>query len=200
MDKKKSLQVSLILLLLLSTIFFYQKYFNVKTDTANEDTSDKKIETESLNSSDEKKETNIIESLRYTSQDLIGNTYIISAQSAKFEKNETDNIILFNVDAEIIRQDSEVIKIYSVTANYNRKNNDTEFKEDVRIEYSDQIIKSGVVKLNFSQNLIEIIDNVYYMNDNTKIYADKVELDYLRKKMKISMIDQNKDIQISGKY
>ena len=38
------------------------------------------------------------------------------------------------------------------------------------------------------------------MNDNTKIYADKVELDYLRKKMKISMIDQNKDIQISGKY
>ena len=200
MDKKKSLQVSLILLLLLSTIFFYQKYFNVKTDTANEDTSDKKIETESLNSSDEKKETNIIESLRYTSQDLIGNTYIISAESAKFEKNETDNIILFNVDAEIIRQDSEVIKIYSATANYNRKNNDTEFKEDVRIEYSDQIIKSGVVKLNFSQNLIEIIDNVYYMNDNTKIYADKVELDYLRKKMKISMIDQNKDIQISGKY
>ena len=200
MDKKKSLQVSLILLLLLSTIFFYQKYFNVKTDTANEDTSDKKIETESSNSSDEKKETNIIESLRYTSQDLIGNTYIISAESAKFEKNETDNIILFNVDAEIIRQDSEVIKIYSATANYNRKNNDTEFKEDVRIEYSDQIIKSGVVKLNFSKNLIEIIDNVYYMNDNTKIYADKVELDYLRKKMKISMIDQNKDIQILGKY
>ena len=200
MDKKKSLQVSLILLLLLSTIFFYQKYFNVKTDIANKDTSDKKIETESLNSSDEKKETNIIESLRYTSQDLIGNTYIISAESAKFEKNETDNIILFNVDAEIIRQDSEVIKIYSATANYNRKNNDTEFKEDVRIEYSDQIIKSGVVKLNFSKNLIEIIENVYYMNDNTKIYADKVELDYLRKKMKISMIDQNKDIQILGKY
>ena len=55
MDKKKSLQVSLILLLLLSTIFFYQKYFNVKTDIANKDTSDKKIETESLNSSDEKR-------------------------------------------------------------------------------------------------------------------------------------------------
>ena len=112
--------------------------------------------------------------MRYTSQDLIGNTYIISAESAKFEKNETDNIILFNVDAEIIRQDSEVIKIYSATANYNRKNNDTEFKEDVRIEYSDQIIKSGVVKLNFSKNLIEIIDNVYYMNDNTKFMLIKL--------------------------
>ena len=57
-----------------------------------------------------------------------------------------------------------------------------------------------MVKLNFSKNLIEIIENVYYMNTNTKIYADKVELDLLRKKMKISMINQNDNIQITGKY
>ena len=42
--------------------------------------------------------------------------------------------------------------------------------------------------------------NVYYMNNNTKIYADKVELDFLRKKMKISMINQNDNVQVTGKY
>ena len=38
------------------------------------------------------------------------------------------------------------------------------------------------------------------MNRNTKIYADKVELDLLKKKMKISMVNQNDNIQITGKY
>ena len=38
------------------------------------------------------------------------------------------------------------------------------------------------------------------MSDNTNIYADKVELDLLRKKMKISMNNQNDNIQITGKY
>ena len=130
----------------------------------------------------------------------MGNTYIINADSAKFEKDKINNIILFEVNAEIIRKDNEIIKIYSKTANYNKKSNDTLFKKAVSIEYGDQIIKAEVVMLNFSENLIEIIENVHYMNNNTKILADKVELDLIRKKMKISMINQNDNIQITGKY
>ena len=144
--------------------------------------------------------SNVIETLKYISQDLMGNTYIINADSAKFEKDKINNIILFEVNAEIIRKDNEIIKIYSKTANYNKKSNDTLFKKAVSIEYGDQIIKAEVVMLNFSENLIEIIENVHYMNNNTKILADKVELDLIRKKMKISMINQNDNIQITGKY
>ena len=74
------------------------------------------------------------------------------------------------------------------------------FKKAVNIEYGDQTIKAEEVKLNFSENFIEIIENVYYMNKDTKMYADKVELDLLKKKMKITMHNQNDDIQITGKY
>ena len=195
MDKKKGLQLSLIILLFLSSVFFYQKFFRVKIDLA-----EKTIDKKNLDNKNEIDGSNLIESLRYVSQDLIGNTYIINAESAKFEEGESDNIILFKVNAEIIRKDSEVIMIYSESANYNKKNNDTVFKDNVNIEYTDQIIKAEIVKLNFSQNLIEIIENVHYMSDNTKIYADKVELDLLRKKMKISMNNQNDNIKITGKY
>jgi len=195
MDKKKGLQLSLIILLILSSVFFYQKFFMVKIDLA-----EKTIDKKNLVNKIEIDGSNLIESLRYISQDLIGNTYVINAESAKFEESETDNIFLFKVNAEIIRKDSEVIRIYSESANYNKKNNDTVFKDNVNIEYTDQIIKAGIVKLNFSQNLIEIIENVYYMNSNTKIYADKIELDYLRKKMRISMVNKNDNVQISGKY
>ena len=200
MDKKKSLQIFLIFFLILSSIFFYKKFFNTSTNISKKILDEKEIDNDNLEIDKQDKTENLIESLRYVSQDLIGNTYIINAESAKFEKDKIDNIILFEVKAEIIPQNGEAIKIYSDIANYNKTNNDTVFKKDVNIRYGDQIINSEVVKLNFSENLIEIIENVHYMNNNTKIYADKVELNLLSKIMKISMINQDDKIQITGKY
>ena len=195
MDKKKSLQFSLVILLILSSIVFYKKFFSENTNSV-----EKKIEESDFNKDIDKKNSNIIETLKYVSQDLAGNTYIINAESAEFGKDNADDVILFKVEAEIIRQNEETIKINSESANYNKKSNNTVFKKAVSINYADQLIKSEVVKLNFSKNLIEIIENVYYMNNNTEIYADKVELDLLKKKMKISMTNQNDNIQITGKY
>ena len=200
MDKKKSLQIFLIFFLILSSIFFYKKFFNTSTNISKKIFDEKEIDNDNLEIDKQDKTENLIESLRYVSQDLIGNTYIINDESAKFEKDKIDNIILFEVKAEIIPQNGEAIKIYSDIANYNKTNNDTVFKKDVNIRYGDQIINSEVVKLNFSENLIEIIENVHYMNNNTQIYADKVELNLLSKIMKISMINQDDKIQITGKY
>tara|TARA_B100001989_G_scaffold216319_1_gene167122 strand:- start:2852 stop:3448 length:597 start_codon:yes stop_codon:yes gene_type:complete len=198
MDRKKNLQLSLLILLILSSIIFYKKFFSKDLNLSEKKINEKKIDS---NNPDNKTESsNVIETLKYISQDLAGNTYVINAESAKFEQDKVDRITLFEVNAEIIRKDNEIIKIYSETANYNKKNNDTIFKKNVSIEYGDQLIKAGVMKLNFSENLIEIIENVYYTNNNTKIYADKAELDFLRKKMKISMINQNDNVQVTGKY
>ena len=198
MDKKKSLQFSLVILLILSSVIFYKKFFEKNLDLTEKNLNEEKML--SKNFDDNTKNSNVVETLKYTSQDLIGNTYVIDAESAKFEKDGKENIILFKVYAEIIRQDTETIKIYSDTANYNKKNNDTVFKKAVSIKYGDQTIKAEEVMLNFSENLIEIIENVYYMNNETKMYADKVELDLLKKKMKITMNNQNDNVQITGKY
>ena len=200
MDKKKSLQFSLVILLILFSMFFYKKFFSNNINLVEKKLDEKKIESDNSNKDVDNKNSNVIETLKYVSQDLAGNTYIINADTAKFEKDKADNVILYKVNAEIIRQNEETIKIYSEIANYNKKSNDTVFKKAVNINYGDQLIKSEVVKLNFSKNLIEIIENVYYMNNNTEIYADKVELDLLKKKMKISMTNQNDNIQITGKY
>ena len=200
MDKKKTLQFSLVILLILFSIFFYKKFFSENINSVEKKLDEKKIESDNSNKDVDNKNSNVIETLKYVSQDLAGNTYIINADTAKFEKDKANNVILFKVNAEIIRQNEEIIKIYSEIANYNKKSNDTVFKKAVSINYGDQLIKSEVVKLNFSKNLIEIIENVYYMNNNAEIYADKVELDLLKKKMKISMINQNDNIQITGKY
>ena len=200
MDKKKSLQFSLVILLILSSIVFYKKFFTENTNLVTKKLDEKKIEDSDSNKDINNKNSNQIETLKYVSQDLAGNIYIINAETAEFEKDKADNVILFKVEAEIIRQNEETIKIYSESANYNKKSNNTVFKKAVSINYADQLIKSEVVKLNFSKNLIEIIENVHYMSDNTKIYADRVELDLLKKKMKISMVNKNDNVQITGKY
>ena len=200
MDKKKSLQFLLVILLVLFSIFFYKKFFSNNINSVEKKLDEKKIEDNDSNKDINNKNSNLIETLKYVSQDLAGNIYIINAETAEFEKDKANNVILFKVEAEIIRQNEETIKIYSESANYNKKSNNTVFKKAVSINYADQLIKSEVVKLNFSKNLIEIIENVYYMNNNTEIYADKVELDLSKKKMKISMINQNDNIQIKGKY
>ena len=97
-------------------------------------------------------------------------------------------------------QDQEAIYIYSKTANYNKLNNNTVFRRSVNVKYGDQTIDSETLNLNFEDNLIEILDNVYYVNKNTKISADKVEIDLLYKKLKISMINKNNKVSITSKY
>ena len=198
MDKKKVFQYSLLILLFVVSFLFYYKYFKddkIVELNQSENTIKKSPE---VNQNDENK--NIIENLKYVSEDILGNTYTIIAQSATLRENKINEVQLFEVNAEITRQDQEVIYIYSKTANYNKTNNNTVFRRSVNVKYGDQTIDSETLSFNFENNLIEILDNVYYVNKNTKINADKVEIDLLNKKSKISMINKNNKVSVTSKY
>lgn len=199
MDKKKVFQYSLLILLFVVSFLFYYKYF-FKDDKKVELNQSQDIIKKSpeVNQNDESK--NIIENLKYVSEDILGNTYTVIAQSATLREDKINEVQLFEVNAEITRQDKEVIYIYSKTANYNKTNNNTIFRGSVNIKYGNQTIDSDTLSFNFEDNLIEILDNVYYVNKNTKINADKVEIDLLNEKLKISMINKNNKVSISSKY
>ncbi len=200
MEIKKVFQYSLLILLILVSFLFYYKYFTSDSKIVKNEKSEKVLEQESLiiNQSDLNK--NIIENLKYVSEDLIGNTYTITAQSATLKEDKLNQVQLFEVNAEIVRKNQEIIYIYSKTANYNKVNNNTIFKEKVNVKYGGQTIDSEILNLNFKDNLIEILENVNYVNENTKIKADKVEIDLLNKKLKISMIDKKDKVNINSKY
>ncbi len=200
MDNKKVFQYSLIILLFVASFLFYQKYFiedisKVEKNISN-NTSKNKDQSIEQNNTDK----NIIENLKYVSEDLLGNTYIITAQSATLKEDKLNEVQLFEVNAEINRQNQETIYIYSQTANYNKINNNTIFRKKVNVEYGDQSIDSEALNLNFKDNLIQITEKVYYVNKNTKIKADKVEIDLLYKKLKISMINKKDKVNIISKY
>ena len=200
MSNKKVFQYSLLILLFFVSFLFYQNYFANNSEKSKSDKSKNLDVEKNWEPNQKQSEKNLIENLKYVSEDLLGNTYTVTAQSATLKEREINEVELFEVNAEISKKDQEVIYIYSKTAKYNKINNNTVFKEEVSVKYGEQTIESKILKLNFKDNLIEILDNVYYINKDTKINADKVEIDLLYKKLKISMINNQDKVNIVGKY
>ena len=199
MISKNIIQYLLLIILIIMSVFFYKEYMG-----SDENLSQKQNEIQKNNQKvlieENNEASNIIENLRYVSKDLLGNTYIINAQSAEVQENKIDQVLLFEVLAKIIQQDDEVIYINSNFADYNKINNNTVFKDNVNVKYGDQSIDANIINLDFSKNLIEIREDVYFKNKNAKIKADKIELNFESKKLKISMEKQNKNVEIVGKY
>tara|TARA_E500000178_G_scaffold327110_1_gene355903 strand:+ start:204 stop:806 length:603 start_codon:yes stop_codon:yes gene_type:complete len=200
MDTRKVFQYSLLILLFVTSFIFYNEYFakNDKKDELNKSENIVKKKDQEINQ--EETSDNIIENLKYISEDLLGNTYTVIAQSATLNQDKISEVQLFEVSAEISRQNQDVIYINSNTANYNKLNNNTVFRGTVNVKYGDQTIDSETLNLNFENNLIEILDNVSFVNKNTKIKADKVEIDLIYKKLKISMINKNDKVSITSRY
>ena len=200
MNIKKVYQYSLLILLILLSFLFYYKYFTEDIKKTEKKEIEKVLEKKMTGINQKDVEKNVIENLKYISEDLSGNTYTVTAQSATLKEDKLNEVQLFDVNAEIVRKNQEIIYIYSKTANYNKINNNTVFKKKVNVKYGNQTIDAEILNLNFKNNLIEIIENVFYVNENTKIKADKVEIDLLDKKLKISMINQKDKVNITSKY
>ena len=198
MNKKIYLQLILIFLLVVLSLFFYKEYFDTNTDVKK---ITKKIEKDKKIKQDNNEATsNIIENLKYVSKDLLGNTYIIEADSAELIEKEKNNIVLMKVTAKIIQKNEDIIYIYSEIANYNKINSNTIFEKNVKVNYGKQKLEANLMRLNFSENMIEIEESVNYINESLRIRADKAEINLLSKKLNISMKNDKNKIFINGQY
>ena len=202
MINKNIIQFILVIFLTVLSIFFYQKY--LVSNNENKKLLEKEMDTQTTNKQlilEEKKDIeNEIENLRYTSEDLLGNTYIIDAETAQVEEGKVNQVKLFVVTAKIIQKDDSIIYINSNFADYDRLNNNTIFKNDVNVRYGDQSIDADIINFNFLDNLIKIEENVLYKNNNAEVNADKIEIDMESKKLKISMNKQEDKVEIFTKY
>ena len=102
MEKKNFLQYSLLFTFAVSFLF-YNKYFanNVEiTKNKKEDI----LEKNNFDIIQNDTSKNIIENLKYVSEDLLGNTYTVTAQSATLKEDKVNEVQLFEVNAEIVRK------------------------------------------------------------------------------------------------
>jgi len=192
MTKKIYVQIFLLCLIVISLVWFYNKYFLKKSPQ------NSKIELNE-NENIEDLKSNLIYNLNYKSTDLENNIYMISSKSGEMSQNGSE-FLMNSVNARIILNDKSEIIITSDNALYNNNNYNTEFYGNVVSKYGVQTIFSQKMKLDFDINKIKIYEDVLFENLNTKIKTDNIEFDLITKNVLISRDDKTKKVNLSSKF
>tara|TARA_B110000967_G_C18826819_1_gene531833 strand:- start:168 stop:662 length:495 start_codon:yes stop_codon:yes gene_type:complete len=147
----------------------------------------------------EKIETsNTLEKIKYVSEDLKGNIYIIESTKG-FVDQENPNIILMErVVGTINLSNDEIIKIVSDNARFNNESYETTFFNNVGIDYNEHIANADNLALSFANKYLVMKDNLIYKNSSLIVKSDILEIDFYKKISKMYMKDINKNVKIKN--
>ena len=192
MNKKTGLQVLMVLVIFIISLWFYLKYFTKYFEDAKETLVIEKID-ENQNTT-----STYINDINYVSTDAKGNKYQISAKQAEIKIENSDVMFLKDVVAFIFIKDSDKIKITSSFSEYNSKNYDTIFSGNVIVIYPGHKITGEYLDFSFLSNLGTFTENVVYTGEKTNLFADKIEINLTTKDTKIFMNNVEKKVLIEG--
>ena len=192
MNKKTGLQVVMVLVIILISLWFYLKYFTKNFEDVKEARVIEKID-ENQNSN-----STYIDDINYVSADTKGNKYQITAKQAEIKVENSDVMFLRDVVAFVFTKDSGIIKITSNFSKYNSKNYDTIFSKNVIVIYPGHKITGEHLDFSFQSNLGTFTENVVYNGEKINLFADKIEMNLTTKDTKIFMNDNEKKVLIKG--
>jgi len=192
MLNKTFLQLFLFIVIFLIS-FFFLKIFFIKKNITN---TSKNIETINNEKNLNEKKSNLVYNIEYVSEFKDGDFYVISSEFAEIINNKTELIRMKKVIATINFNASMPIKIYADNATYNDINNNTNFYGNVLMTYNMHIINSDNLDLMFEKNLVVLSNNIIYKNLNTKLEADKIEVNLITKSSKIFMNNISDTVKI----
>ena len=191
---KKVIQILIILLIILISYLVLNIYFFNKKDISDLDLNENLvIEEDNLNFD------NVMENLEYKSSDKSGNNYIIKAKKGKVNFEKENLLILEDVYGEIKLVGKSTIYIYSNFAQYNRNNFDTRFYQNVLVNFEDKRFNSDNLDLFFKDNFGSMYNNIVFVDENTQINADQVNMNLLNGDINIKMFQEEKKIKILKK-
>ena len=191
---KKFIQLFLFLLIILLSFLFYFNF--LKTDKISDT---KKIEI-TENSSDLDSDNNLIKNLEYNVTFDNNTQYRITAELSELKYlNEIEIVEMQFVTAIFSDKNGIPLIITSQNAAYNNANYNTEFSNNVKVIYLNNVLLSEKLNINFNENIIKIYENVVYEGIQGTIKADNVILNLIDKDMEIFMKNDKGKIEITSK-
>ena len=189
MDKKK-LQLLLFFILIFVSIIFYYYYLNPKKK-------DKIIETNITKETLLESQNNLIKNLKFEVKFDNNTQYIITSDLSEISyQNDVDIVKMQTVRAQFIDEKKNLLIITSNNANYNNNTYDTEFYDNIKIKYMNNTIKAENVDMKFTENTINIYNNVVYDGLQGVIKTDNILINLETKNIKMFM--NNLDNKIEG--
>ena len=181
MNKKTGLQVVMVLIIILISLWVYLKYFTNNLEDIKETQIIEKIDKNQNSTS------TYINDINYVSTDANDNKYQVTAKQAEIKVENSDVMFLREVVAYIYIKDSDTVKITSNFGKYNSKNYDTIFSENVIVIYPGHKITGEYLDFSFLTNLGIFTTNVIYTGEKTNLFADKIEMNLDTKDTRIFM-------------
>ena len=204
MEKKTLIQIFLIILLLVITLFIFN-HFYVSNNPSNK-LENKKI-TEIEKNEKLSVDKNIIENVQYSFNNSKGDLYQVLADFGEINLDNPNLMFLSNVNASLILTDKTNIILTSDFANFNTKTFETTFINKVKVVREEETITGDELYLVLEQeknenenvslleeNLIRISNNILYKKPGYSLKADILELDLITKNIKIFMLDKQKKV------
>lgn len=195
-SKKTLIQTFLILTLILLNFVVFNFYYKADFKKDQTDLKNQEIEEKSLNV----KNNDLIENLKYTSNNSRGDIYELFADFGEANKENPDIMFLTNVNGRIKSKNKPDVLLTSKFANFNTKTFETTFIDNVKISRHDEIITGDELylvldrdkndfkeNLNKEENLLRISNNVSFKKPGYSLEADIVEIDLITKNSKIYM-------------
>ena len=190
MQKKTFLQLSILSIIFIILMVSYQNY---KTNKEKSDSFSSIIDEKEIF---KKNTSNLIYNIEYVAEGKDGVNYIITSEIGELNNAKPDLILMKKVKATMNLRDSDPIMISSNFAIYNSANFNTKFYEKVLMTHQIHAITSDNLDLTFDKNLAIISNNVIYKNLNTRMQADKIEIDLITKNSKIFMNNELEKVKI----
>ena len=185
-NKKNFLQIFLVSLgILIIFLTYFEKDKKILSTKKIEEKEVKKIE-------NVKEGLNTFENITYEGLDSNNNEFIIDANYAEFTAEESNIIYMNGVVCKFFFKDGTVLRINSNKAIYNNVSNDIDFEENVMMYYLENKLFSDKASFVNSENYLVVQGNVVGEGPQGDLVADKVNLDIIDKKMKISMYNESK--------
>ena len=194
MKPYKHIRLFLIFLLIL-TFFLFVLYIKNKNDLV---LSNKSLKSYSSSIQEKIETSNILENIKYVSEDLKGNIYIVESAKGFIDQENPNIIIMENVVGTINLSNNEKIKIVSDNARFNNESYETTFFNNVRIDYNEHIANADNLALSFANKYLIMKDNLIYKNSSLIVKSDILEIDFYKKISKMYMKDINKNIKIKN--
>ena len=187
---KKIIQLSIFFFILISVFIFDKTYFY-------ENETKKNLTRSSDNQSINQSENNFIKNLKYEVRLNENNYYKITSEESEINYINNEEIVkMYKVKALVLDQNNLPIVITAKKAVYNNSNYNTNFREDVLIEYMDYKILADKMDLNFQKNIIKIFQNVKYIGTENKLTSDNIELNLITKEIDIFMDSKTDNVKI----
>ena len=192
----KQLKIQLGIFVLIVVLFSYFYYSVSKEDNIEKkNLSLSNLDTKEVNENF----SNKISDIKYKSSDKTGNQYEISSSSGESEIENPEVLNLVDVEGKISILNKETVLIYSDFAKYDKDSLNTHFYGNVRLIYGNHNINSDDLFLNFFDKQTLVKNNIYYTDQQNKLFADIIEIDLMTKISKVYMLEKQKKILVEIK-